>query len=685
LPPPPKAEPEHKEQPLKRRKSKVLLAPPDPIMPESGDPDEDAIDLALGTSAPHVSSHTAQAPATSSVQATKQSGRDVLPDFESLSDLSDPSESEVVKQRGKGHRKKVEYSSSDGGDVPAAPKMLGPQARTETLALFWGAVDGGRRARRPSSNAPERPVVTPRMSRSSGQGHRRSGSGASSRASASRAAIADDEEMDVDDDELRSAMRRPLKKKKKLAPSSSDEEAAAAMPAVSDSRRSSLTHKPTQSAAEAGPQNGHAPARRASLAAPEASVSSGQTSGASSPASAVALATQGSERTSVKNLALFWSAGLNEEGGRTRRQAHRDPKTVTQVPERAKRARASGEAARSSDDSRSATPELKRSKRGAGLKARVSESDVPSISSWHGSREGQMDVSPPSSDTPLRSSSSSQVDKTPSASTSFGWPAGSPAPPPLTAPSPSARVAPGLARPLSASPLAGPFPPASAQPGQPIRRNLRWGSGKVSTSRPLSASPAQGQQPRSSPLVGPAAASQMGVPRPDLKLARLTSTSADAVPQSQSSGAARLPSAVPFATGARRASPGGPSARPSSPLAKLATGLGEFKVPASPASPRCGPASASAKEAAQSGAAPPAAPGAEQLGPALELDAPPTPAALRVPFLAEAPASAAEASQPVKMELDEPALKDTAAAAAPPLATAPLAAPEQRPASETTL
>jgi hypothetical protein len=37
------------------------------------------------------------------------------------------------------------------------------------------------------------------------------------------------------------------------------------------------------------------------------------------------------------------------------------------------------------------------------------------------------------------------------------------------------------------------------------------------------------------------------------------------------------------------------------------------------------------------------------------------------------------------MELDEPALKDTAAAAAPPLATAPLAAPEQRPASETTL
>lgn len=208
------------------------------------------------------------------------------------------------------------------------------------------------------------------------------------------------------------------------------------------------------------------------------------------------LATSGVERTSESNLALFWSAGVG--GTRNRRQAQREPQTVLVPTVPSKRPR------NPSESSRSRTPEVKKSRAssrpdavngdndGSGReRSRRSRSIAVSEDTEETSKETSQDNSDADedeADVPMRPYMFSAISK---ALQSNGGTDAShlvDTKGPLLPSAPLFRP-PGLIRPdlatvaaRSNSPLAG--PPRGAT-GQPMRKNLRWGSGKTSMSRPL--------------------------------------------------------------------------------------------------------------------------------------------------------------------------------------------------------
>ena len=299
-------------------------------------------------------------------------------------------------------RRKYEVRSDDSdGDfdeskVAQVPRILGHDARTDVLAAYWGAPSGQRRARRPVNPHPE-PLT-----------------------------------------DRRTAPAAPVQTQVVRVPKPKAHEA----PPRGMRMKSEPIKRETPTPVPASSSRSSTPPVASASAAHKRSVSTIEHAPSPSPASPQ-IATKGPERTSVSNLALFWSGGVE---GRTRQQA-RTQRAVSE-PRATERVRPPKGAA-------------------------AARTTAPKRA--HG--------------------------RTPSASTNAVRPATPPAPvtPPDRASGPGATPteAPGNATPPetvsqvkhehAASPRLSPAPESTggAPTRLPARRNLRWGSGKTSISRPL--------------------------------------------------------------------------------------------------------------------------------------------------------------------------------------------------------
>ncbi len=399
---------------------------------------------------------------------------------------------------GRSQSGQIDRSSSSTSPGPPGPKMLGKNAKTDVLAQYWGAAEGDRRARRKAASKPGPTLLSARRASQDIQ------TKPSDRRSSFRETSTDEHGV-------------PKPKRRLVAESASDAEDTGITPTpprsvpptaskhrkTSSMNDASLAQLRTRAEAQAA-----APDQPVTtgVVAPAPSVQSAAIAANPSPALSQApkssagnmpgLATSGVERTSESNLALFWSAGVG--GTRNRRQAQREPQTVLIQTVPSKRPR------HPSESSRSRTPEVKKSRAssrpdavngdddGSGReRSRRSRSIAVSEDTEEGSKETSQDNSDADedeTDVPMRPYMFSAISK---ALQSNGGTDAShlvDTKGPLLPSAPLFRP-PGLIRPdlatvaaRSNSPLAG--PPRGAT-GQPMRKNLRWGSGKTSMSRPL--------------------------------------------------------------------------------------------------------------------------------------------------------------------------------------------------------
>lgn len=315
-------------------------------------------------------------------------------------------------------RRKFEVRSDDSDEefdeshVALGPRILGHQASTDVLASYWGAPSGQRRERRPANKHLE-PLTEKRPpSRSHPDATQRETKRRASEAP--RAARPEPEPIKREASTPPLPSERPAKARREKAPLDGAEARAAAL------------------AEPNGPAKGH----RRSASYNDPPRPEPETHDTPKPA----IATKGPERTSVSNLALFWSGGVE---GRTRQQAR--TQRATSEPH-AKPARDAGVARRDA----SAAP---------------------------------VSAAPPAPPAP----------PAPTAPSTPPAPAIAAAPPaPSVEQSPSARPSPVPSEPrikAEASPRVLSPQPSPGPPRQPARRNLRWGNGKTSISRPLPGAP----------------------------------------------------------------------------------------------------------------------------------------------------------------------------------------------------
>ncbi|EPQ26451.1 uncharacterized protein PFL1_06099 [Pseudozyma flocculosa PF-1] len=479
-------------------------------------------------------------------------------------------------------------SSSSASPGPMGPKMLGKHAKTDVLAQYWGAPMTDKRSRRKSSsqNNPVllglRKTAAAAAAGAASAGSPTAGEGRKS-APARQMHASDSDEMpfasskkgsrkrpvqstpdeDEDEDEYHDGdgdgdgdgVKEPAHPRPPAIPTAHHRKtasmgdlsglAAQPLPPAAPPRASSST---SQGQPEPQPK-----ARLGTDAARSTTPVSDKKHVPGTPVAIPGLATTGVQRTSESNLALFWSAGV--EGGRTRRQVPREPQMLTAAHTPAKRSRPSSEA------SRSRTPEVKRPRSKLGnSRTGDSPADGPSpaaTSTVRAVKAEDMDVDSgddsakdetvrrPLKDAAIRGPGGPLgADPTTGCGNGFPPPAKTPLLPPATLmrpPPPHVRpdlLATAAAR--SNSPLAGPPPPGlrAGAPGQPIRRNLRWGSGKTSVSRPLGS-----VSPLGRPLLGPNGSPAQALPRPPMDAARVLQFQSSAGPdQTQSKP---LPSAAP--------------------------------------------------------------------------------------------------------------------------------------------
>ena len=407
---------------------------------------------------------------------------------ETATRVAAPSESKEEQDRRRSTSSQPSSSASSSSSGSTGPKMLGKEAKTETLALYWGAVEGDRRSRRRSMNGPvaladtiksERRVVS--------MGHRRTGSlvsnasiPGSQRGESSKAAPASPSrrKMRIVDDEEEESLGH-VKKEKEGRQSGSPEGSSASPFATAASPRS----------------RGSALATTPLATAPPAITSSAAAAQMTS-----ALATTGTERTSVKNLALAWGVPVAE--GRTRRSATKEPGVASPQsgPSSLKQRRSlRGGSAESSRAASSAFEEEDHSKRARGrsrqMQAEETSTPEREISQQRdeGSRAKSSASAPPEDEQMRRGSmqpkrEESVLQKTPVISDTAlpTFPSSAPALPTHSS-STASRIPPAN---LSGSPT---FPFANgaallnqdAPLKQPTRKNLRWGKGKVQMSRPM--------------------------------------------------------------------------------------------------------------------------------------------------------------------------------------------------------
>lgn len=448
-----------KKRPQPMVKSNKRIAHRDKATSGGGDgTDEDAVDASLNTVSTNAAKSKVAAISAAHLSARAPTSRhqpmaysDDESDLTDMSDDDDNVSTPVVERRS---RSASSDASSSSDDKPSGPKMLGKEAKTETLALFWGAPTGDRRNRRQSNNGLEslarnvkREGSHLRKGSGSSQKHRRtasdlsqtgSQSGARKTSSASSGGKLVQQSFDspLRDDEVGSRSPRSSVK-----PSASLgrrlDEGSISPPGLSPAaQRSGDDRDPSGSGEDAlvvirqGAGEG--------WAGPSPGARNSPSTGNTLPPG---LATQGPARTSVKNLAMAWGAGIEEGEGRTRRKVSSKDSSGA-----AKKAPGGNE-----ETGRSMTPEVKAGKLPASplrfAEDEERKEDLALSKSVHSQLQQQHHQ--------IHQKSASPV---------------------------------GAA---SFSPLAGPPPTHFASrpgiaPGQPIRKNLRWGSGKVSSSRPMS-------------------------------------------------------------------------------------------------------------------------------------------------------------------------------------------------------
>ncbi|CAO1630423.1 unnamed protein product [Parajaminaea phylloscopi] len=239
------------------------------------------------------------------------------PPSESGSELTEQS-TDHDNARNSGAMSRSDSSSSSASDTPSGPKMLGKSAKTETLAMYWGAEEGGKRVRKASSNGPVSLAAKAAL-----QGHEKKRGKNGHRRTASATRRPSVFEPDSEEDEsYRTAS--PADKKGLLA---NEPKIVPSPPLATDA---SSANGPSQArSAHIDATNGGNVAMPRTSGRPvverEQPASIPGIADVPSPAASVPqLATHGTERTSIKNLAAFWSAGV-DSGSRTRRQANRDP------------------------------------------------------------------------------------------------------------------------------------------------------------------------------------------------------------------------------------------------------------------------------------------------------------------------------------------------------------------------
>lgn len=256
-----------------------------------------------------------------SLRNTTQRSTNLAPPSDSGSELTEQStDQEIVKTVLLMSRSvsATSNASSSSCEVPSGPKMLGKSAKTETLAMYWGAEEGGKRVRKASSSGP-----ISLAAKAATQGHERKRSKSGHRRTASATQRASVFGADSDDDDAThvksiSAKRQPSATRLAASPSSATSSKSPPKVAcdslgtvVGASENLSVTHRAnTSRGGEETPTS-------------LASASASNTTAAFGGQSVLQLATYGAERTSIKNLAAFWSAGV-ESGSRTRRQTQRE-------------------------------------------------------------------------------------------------------------------------------------------------------------------------------------------------------------------------------------------------------------------------------------------------------------------------------------------------------------------------
>ena len=390
----------------------------------------------------------------------------------------------------------ADRSSSSSSPGPPGPKMLGKNAKTDVLAQYWGAAEGDRRARR---KAPVQSGPTLLAARRSSQDitHK-----TTERRSSFR-------EISTDEHGAPKLKRRLVAESASDAEDSSPQPSTAVRPnaaATASKHRkassmsdASLAHIRSKSEARPTPDR-LTPASTVSAASPASSAKTAPSASAPPPKTSAGnmpgLATSGVERTSESNLALFWSAGVG--GTRNRRQAQREPQTVLIQTVPTKRSR-------NPESSRSRTPEAKKPRgrshgtngeeEGSGRdRSARSRSLAASDDEFRETSQGNSDLDDDDDDEEddgrptVRPYMFSAISKVLQSNGNGDAASAQDSKGPLLPSAPLFRP-PGLMRPdlaaaaaRSNSPLAG--PPRGA-PGQPMRKNLRWGSGKSSASRPL--------------------------------------------------------------------------------------------------------------------------------------------------------------------------------------------------------
>ncbi|SNX81877.1 uncharacterized protein MEPE_00582 [Melanopsichium pennsylvanicum] len=477
---------------------------------------------------------------TESTYDLDSDGSDLTPEPESENgDTVKAEEEEEDEDKGprpasaaaRSHSGRPERSSASSSPGPPGPKMLGKNAKTDVLAQYWGAVEGDRRARRKATVNPGPTLLAARRS-SQDVSHKPSERRSSFRETSTeehgtpkpKRRFVAESASDAEDNDPAAATQRPISSAapKHRKTSSMNDASLAHLRAKSEVQPSPDRQAPSTSLGSASP------AFTAKTAPPVPAPAQTQ-SHKNSAGNLPGLATSGVERTSESNLALFWSAGV--EGARTRRQAHREPQTVLVPTVPSKRQR------NPSESSRSRTPEVKKS-RGPSRSNLGNGEDEGSGRERNGrsrsaaaSDEGSKETSLENSDVgeddggeerdpPVRPYMFSAISKVLQSSGGMDVNATLDSKGPLLPSAPLFRQ-PGLIRPdlaavaaRSNSPLAG--PPRGA-PGQPMRKNLRWGSGKSSTSRPLGPNGSPRGRPPSS-LVGSPVNAAPQRPVEDVKL-----------------------------------------------------------------------------------------------------------------------------------------------------------------------
>ena len=398
------------EEPVKPKVAKKRRR----LIPTDDGTDEEAIDAALRGPSPKG-------------YGKKVDRADDESDLTSVSDEGDADHSVLPTMTRRSTPSSAASDASSTSSKPSGPKMLGKEAKTETLALYWGAPTGDRRKSRPSQTGLESLSNTVRKEAlrhlAGRKEHRRN----------------------VSDISTASAPTKPSLQHR--TPSGTEDS--------SQPRRESLPDLDIPASVEESSKSSHSP----TVVAAEILQ---QSTGEQSPIQgSFNLATKGPARTSVKNLALAWSAGVDEGGRGSRR---RQPRDVSQ-----------------SIATSVAVSTIPRSKRKSVSKEESGEPD--------GSVTKKEAIVAPIEDVSISVPPQSFVSETKDT-------------PVARSASPTISIVETHSR--NASPLQPPATIAFANrpgitPGKPIRKNLRWGSGKVSTSRPFVGSAASFPGAPSSP------------------------------------------------------------------------------------------------------------------------------------------------------------------------------------------